>query len=380
MAEKKQEPLDKLLAKIAKKPEEIVEFQQNLPVLSFGVFGLDMMLACIDPTHGNGGSRARDGIEIMAMNGAGKTAIMYSSMAATMRRFPGDDVIIVAYCSEPPDEEQFIRMRKMGVDPDRVAWIGLECSGNRALEQLLTLVKYDKIKDAFVDSIAAIPVEANEGKTLEDADAVAALAKLYNPFFKRFVKETKYARLVQCNHYREPVSTGRPGQTTAPNVLDPNTVGGKTKDFLGKARIILKTLPKWEKDNKNSHTGKNMINEVRISAKLVRNKYAPPLREVEFTYNLDDFTFNNEEVTIAYATAFSEKVGDKWKSLLSIPVTQAGSYYSIGDFRCQGIEKAINYLKENQDIMYQLQKEILPHSKRFFSDTIEFDPDEMDKD
>lgn len=378
---KKESELDKYLAKVAKTPAQITEFQKDLPVYSTGVFGMDLAMSAIDPVFGNGGIRSRDMFEIAAPNNSCKTAVMFAHMAYIQRRYPGDGVCMVAYTPEMPDQDQFRRMRIQGVDPERVAWIGLECSGNKALEQLLHLVReFDEIKAAVIDSVAAIPIAANEDKTLEDSEAVAATAKVFNPFSKRFIVETKTASLLYLNHYRPPVQTGgRPGSTKPPSVLDPDTVGGKTKDFLGKGRWVFSSNPKWEKDNKNSITDKNMINELKVTAKLVRNKYGPSGREIEFTYNLDDFTFNNEEVTIKYASAFAEKQGDKWRSNLSIPVYVAGSYYTIGEYREQGIKGAIQYLRENPEIMYQIQREIMQDSRRFFTDKIEIE-EEIDKD
>ena len=383
MAKEKELSLDKLLAKCSQSAHEIITAQKSLPVLSTGVFPLDLALGAIDPVRGNGGVRSRDMIEIMAMNGAGKTGIAYAAMAATMKRFPGTHKVVVAYFSEPPDEDQFIRMAVMGVDPERVAWIGLECNGNQALNQLLKIVGFEEIKLAVIDSIAAISVAADEDKDLEDNAAVSGLALIYNRFAADFRDRSAYAPLIALNHYRLPISSGRPGQTAPPSVLDPSSKGGKTKDYLGKARIILSTVPKWEQDNKhsfawNGSSKATVIEEVNIKAKIPRNKYAPPMRECGFSYNTSTFKFNNEEATIKLAATFATKVGTEWKSLIDPGVFLSGAYYTIAGEKFQGIGNAVSYLEGQPDLMEKIQNQIIPYGKQFFMDQVNVE-DELDK-
>lgn len=380
--------LEKLITKYSQSASQQSELQKNLPVLSTGVFPIDLALGTQCPYLGNGGIRAKDMMEVMAKNGSGKTALVYASMACVQQRFPEPYQNIVAYFSEPPDDEQFMRMSMMGVDPERIIWIGLESGcGEEVLEQILDLVQYPEIKHTYIDSVAAIPFKADDGKTLEQSQAVCGGAKTYNRFSARYIKTTKFSPLIYTNHYRDPVSSGspgRPGSTAPPPVTDPNTYGGKTKDFLSKARLMFSANQEYEKENKHSFKwgesyAPTIIEAIKIKVKLVRNKYGPPLRECWITYDFNTFKFNNAETTLRLAATFARKDGQIWKSLLSTPVYQSGAYWTIGTDKFQGIEKAEAFLEANPELMLELQRDIIPHSKNFWLDNVSFDEDEIDK-
>lgn len=371
--------LEKLIDKKSISVQEIKQFEKDLPVLSTGVFPIDLGLGAVDPVYGNGGIRARDLVEICAKNGSGKTAIANSMMATTQRRWPGRN--IVCFFSETAD---FDRMEREGVDVDRLIIVGQHyVSAEDGLDAMLQFCEHEEINLCIIDSIAALAVSANADKDLSKSEAVAALAKVFNRFSAEYFKRTRLAPLLMLNHYRDPVNTGFTLGKTSANPLIPETVGGRTKEFLSKARIMLKASPDYDEDVKHSFTWGGTIKDrridrLKITAEIFRNKYAPPMRKVRFKYDCNDLRFNNGETTLRLASFFSRKNSStgEWESLLDPPVIQKGSWVTVGDQSWQGFENACNAIEDDIELIQAIQNQIVPRGKEFFDDEKNFDKEE----
>lgn len=368
--------LIKLAEKYGTTCSSLREFQSNLPVLSTGLAEIDMGLGAVDPVYGNGGVRARDMVEICGKNGSCKSAILYSMIAATQKRYPHWGAVAGVF-SESLD---YVRMEAAGIDMDKLIIVGqyhpnmdkrLQLAGP-SLEALLELSEQDTIKMACVESIAGLATSGDFEKSVEAAEAVAALAKIYNPFSRRFFHRTNVACLIQTNHYKDKVDTGtrfKLGSTGTPSDLDFETIGGKTKDFLGKARILTTILPDSKTKQQHSGTKKTVYSKVKVTAKIGRNKYGSPLRSCELIYDTDTFEFNNEESILNKAAYFVKANGkDSWWSPINPVIRSSGAYWYIGDKSFQGTERAVQALKDDPELCESLLRQLMPLSKEFFLD------------
>lgn len=364
--------LDKLIEKKSISVRDIQQFESELPVLSTGVFPIDMALGAVDPVTGNGGVRARDLIEICAKNGSGKTAIANSMIATTQRRWP-DAQNVVCFFSETAD---FNRMEREGVNVDNLIIVGQHyVQAEDGLDAMLQFCEHEEIKLCIIDSIAALAVTANKDKDLSKSEAVAALAKVFNRFSAEYFKRTKMAPLIMLNHYRDPVNTTFTLGKTSSNPLTPETVGGRTKEFLSKARIMLKASPDYDEDIKHSYTKDRKIERLKITADIFRNKYAPPMRKVRFKFDCNTLSFNNGETTLRMANYFSQKnpTTGKWESLIDPPVFQAGSWVNVGEQKWQGFDNACQALEDDVELITRIQNQIVPRGRQFFDDEKKFD-------
>jgi RecA/RadA recombinase len=384
MAKEKKDDFDKLLEKSGIiTAKEFGEKVEALPVLSFGNFAVDLATGKTDPERGNGGLRARDSVEILGKPGQGKTRLANSMIKATMDRYSGRSVI--ALCSEPPDVP---RMEREGIEVDRLLILGAshkdsdhkKLFAENCLDILLEMCQREEVRLIVVDSVATLFTSADAEKTLADAAAMASLAKVYNRFSADFHKKTKLAALVNVNHYREPINTK---SFLTPNLLEVDTPGGKTKDFLSMARIRATASPHWEKEG--AETVKHSLLHTRKQTGLdctytfIRNKYAnkDSFRVCKSVLDFSSSSYNNEEITLNYADYFV-RVNDKGEkySLLNPAVIQSGSWYAVGDQKFQGKDKVIDYLRSNPEVVARLQAQIMPYSNEFYSDDNAFSVDE----
>ncbi len=367
-------PFSKFVEKNTTNYKEIQEFEKDLPVLSTGILGLDLLLGAEDPILHNGGLRARDIVEIFGKDGCGKTAISFAMMQETQRRYPDKKIACLFY--EMPD---FHRMEKSGVNVDDLIVLNKPGEpGERGLQKMVEIAKYEEIALCIIDSIAAIPVTADAEKEIGDSQAVAGRAKIVNDFTARFVAETCIAPCLALNHYKEPINTGfKLGGGGGESPLSPNTPGGNTMNFLSKARVMINSTPDYS-DETHSMNKNKKVTGLKMKAKACRNKYAPPLRVVEIKYDFDSFLFNNAEQTLRYASWFSYKDGADWKSKIDPPVYQSGSWVYFNGEKYQGFENACKVLESDRELMIKIQNQIIPYGKQFFND-VKVDEDELDR-
>ena len=124
------------------------------------------------------------------------------------------------------------------------------------------------------------------------------------------------------------------------------TTGGNALKFYASQRLDIRRKEKLEQgtgDNKEA-----MGNKVKI--KVVKNKVAPPFREVEV-----DILFN-EGISLA------GEILDL--GVVRGVIKKAGAFYSYGDTRLgQGRENSRNFLKENPEIMKELEQKVRENGK-----------------
>lgn len=376
MSKEKKSELDKLRESSSTTAQELKDFENQLPVLSTGLTALDVALGCRpDPEFGNGGARARDYIEICGTNGSGKTAASYEMIRVTQERYP-KPYSIITLLSEPGD---LYRMEAAGVDVDKLIILGqyhdkmdksLLMAGG-ALDKVLEFIQHEEIKLTVIDSIAALGVEKNEDKGTADSQAVAGLAHVFNSFASRWPKKCNRSVGLFLNHYKVPINTNnKMGAFVQPTDLDFDTIGGKTKDFYVKARILMTAAPKFDKSLKpHSIEKKRQPHELTIKFKVGRNKYGPPLRSFDMVYNTETMRFNNEEKVIEFASHFATKDDSgNWVTPLSPAIYQSGAWYYIAGEKYLGMDKALKVLQDDQQLMWEIQKQIVPRHKALFLD------------
>lgn len=349
----------------------------ELPVLSTGIFSVDMAIGKIDPILGNGGLRSRDIMEICGQPGSGKTSLVANMIRTTQVRWPHRGAVVLL-ASEPPDIDRMIRE---GINVENLILLGCASKdmdlkktlAESALDAILDFCQSPDVKLVVIDSVATLITEGEESKELSESLPVASLAKLFNRFVAEFSKKTVVAPLVLVNHYRVPISTGF--SFTPPSLLVVDTPGGRTKDFLSMVRIRATASPAWEEEGGkpvlHSKTGARIQKGLAVTYTMFRNKYSNKdgYRIAKATIDFSTARPDNEEQVLFYADQFAYQEQGKWKSLLTPPVYINGSWINIGDNKFQGTAKATAYLKEHPELLASLQAQIMLRSEQFYSDS-----------
>ena len=276
--------------------------------VSTGSLGLDIAL-------GIGGLPKGRIVEIYGPESSGKTTLALHTVAEAQKTGGICAFVDAEHALDP------IYARKLGVDIDDLL-ISQPDAGEQALEISDTLVRSGAIDVLVIDSVAALTPRAElEG---EMGDSLPGLqARLMSQALRKLTGSISKSNcmVIFINQIRMKIGVmfGNPETTT----------GGNALKFYASVRLdIRRTGSIKERDE--------MVgNQTRV--KVVKNKMAPPFRQVEFD--------------IMYGEGIS-KTGE----LLDLGVKagiveKSGSWFSYDSQRLgQGRENAKNFLRENPDI------------------------------
>ena len=329
--EEKQKALDAALGQIEKQfgkgaIMKLGDSQKlDIEAISTGSFGLDLAL-------GIGGLPMGRIVEIFGPESSGKTTLTLSVIAEAQKAGKTCAFIDAEHALDP------IYASKLGVDVKELL-VSQPDNGEQALEICDALVRSGAVDVIIVDSVAALTPKAEIEGDMGDSH-VGLQARLMSQALRKLTGQIKNANclVIFINQIRMKIGVmfGSPETTT----------GGNALKFYASQRLDIRRKEKLEQgtgDNKEA-----MGNKVKI--KVVKNKVAPPFREVEV-----DILFN-EGISLA-------------GEILDLGVARgvikkAGAFYSYGDTRLgQGRENSRNFLKENPEIMKELEQKVRENGK-----------------
>ncbi|MBL8230265.1 MAG: recombinase RecA [Bryobacterales bacterium] len=287
-----------------------------VPVISSGSISLDLAL-------GIGGFPRGRVVEVFGPESSGKTTIALQ-MIAQAQAAGGTVAFIDAEHALDPSYA-----RRLGVDIDNLL-VSQPDSGEQALEITAALVASGVIDAAVVDSVAALVPRAELEGEMGDSH-VGLQARLMSQALRKLTGVT--ARTQTCllfiNQIREKIGVmfGSPETTT----------GGRALKFYSSVRLEVRKLAALK-------DGETVVGN-RTKVKVVKNKLAPPFREVE--------------VDLLYGEGISRE-GDLLDLATSNNVLEkSGSWYSFhGERIGQGRENARSFLKEHRDVYQNLEGEV----------------------
>ncbi len=221
--------------------------------------------------------------------------------------------------------------KRMGVDLDKLL-ISQPDSGEQALQLVDHLTSTGEFAIIVVDSVAALtPLAELEGQ-MED-QTIGAQARLLSKSMRKLagtINKTNTLVLF-INQIREKVGVifGNPEVTP----------GGRALKFASSVRLDIRIRERIKE--KDSFIGQ------RIKVKVVKNKMAPPYKEIETVFYYDSGINQIEELI---------ELGSN-KGL----ITRAGAWYSYGDIKLgQGKVDSANYIVENNLVEEIKQKIFSP--------------------
>lgn len=323
--------LDKALSDIVKRYGEgsIMRMGEakhlNVEAIPTGSLSLDIAL-------GVGGIPKARITEIFGPESSGKTTLCLHLVAETQKMGGMTAYVDMEHALDP------IYATHLGVDIDNLL-ISQPDTGEQALEITETLVRSGAIDLVVVDSVAAlVPRNEIEG---DMGDATMGMqARLMSQALRKLsgaINQTKTA-VVFTNQLRQKIGVmfGNPETTT----------GGMALKFYASVRLDIRRI-------QSIKVGSEIIGN-RVRVRVVKNKVAPPFKVAEFD------VMYNEGISTA---------GDilDLGTQLEI-ITKRGAFYSYGDIRLgQGRENAKEFLRQNQDLMDEIDSAVREHAMQGFA-------------
>ena len=281
--------------------------------VSTGSLGLDIAL-------GIGGLPRGRVIEIYGPESSGKTTLALHAVAEAQKKGGIAAYIDAEHALDPG------YARKLGVDIDEML-ISQPDTGEQALEITDTLVRSGGVDIIVIDSVAALTPKAElEG---EMGDSLPGLqARLMSQALRKLTASISKSNtiVIFINQIRMKIGVmfGNPETTT----------GGNALKFYSSVRLDIRRIGAIK--DRDEVVG----NQTRV--KVVKNKVAPPFKQVEFD--------------IMYGVGIS-KVGELVDLGVKAGIVEkSGSWYSYDGARIgQGRESAKTFLTDNPDIADKIE-------------------------
>ncbi|MGR3803817.1 recombinase RecA [Marinibacterium profundimaris] len=289
---------------------------QEIEASSTGSLGLDIAL-------GIGGLPMGRIVEIYGPESSGKTTLTLHCVAEQQKKGGVCAFVDAEHALDP----QYAR--KLGVDLDELL-ISQPDTGEQALEITDTLVRSGAVNLVVVDSVAALTPKSELEGDMGDS-SVGVQARLMSQAMRKLTGSISKSRcmVIFINQIRMKIGVmfGSPETTT----------GGNALKFYSSVRLDIRRIGAIK--DRDEVVG----NATRV--KVVKNKVAPPFREVEFD--------------IMYGEGIS-KMGELLDLGVKAGVVQkSGSWFSYGDERIgQGRENAKQFLRENQAMALEIEDKI----------------------
>ena len=280
----------------------------DIEVISTGSLGLDVAL-------GIGGLPKGRVIEIYGPESSGKTTLTLQAIAECQKT--GGTAAFV----DAEHELDPLYAEKLGVNIEELL-VSQPDTGEQALEITDMLVRSGAVDLVVIDSVAALTPKAEIEGEMGDRH-VGLQARLMSQALRKLTANIKRSNtmVIFINQIRMKIGVmfGSPETTT----------GGNALKFYSSVRLDIRRIGAIKK-------GDEIVgNQTRV--KVVKNKVAPPFRQVEF------------EILYGQGISLEGELIDL--GVKHDLVDKSGAWYSYNGERIgQGKEKVRTFLKENPDI------------------------------
>ena len=293
---------------------------EAIAVISSGSLGLDLAL-------GIGGLPRGRVVEVYGPESSGKTTLALHAVAEAQKRGGVCAFIDAEHALDP------VYARKLGVDVDNLL-ISQPDTGEQGLEIADTLVRSGSIDVLVIDSVAALVPRAELEGEMGDSH-VGLHARLMSQALRKITGSVARSNtmLIFLNQIRLKIGVmfGNPETTT----------GGNALKFYASVRMEIRRTGSIKE--REDVTG----NHVRV--KVVKNKLAPPFRQVEF-----DIMFGEGISKTGELVDLGVKAG---------VVEKSGAWFSYDSQRIgQGRENAKQFLRDNPKMADAIEKKIRDQS------------------
>jgi len=289
---------------------------RDVPVVPTGSIGLDLAL-------GIGGLPRGRVIEIYGPESSGKTTLTLHAIAEAQKLGGTAAFVDAEHALDPSYAE------KLGVNVDDLL-VSQPDTGEQALEITDMLVRSGAVDIVVVDSVAALTPKAEIEGEMGDSH-VGLQARLMSQALRKLTGNIKRTNcmVIFINQIRMKIGVmfGSPETTT----------GGNALKFYASIRLDIRRIGALKR-------GDEVIgNETRV--KVVKNKMAPPFRQVVFEILYGEGISRLGEII---------EMGVEHKI-----INKSGAWYSYGDDRIgQGKDNVRQFLKETPEMAAEIERKV----------------------
>ena len=289
----------------------------------------------LDIALGIGGVPRGRIIEIFGPESSGKTTLALHIIAEA-QKMGGEAAFIDAEHALDP-----VYAKKLGVDIDDLI-VSQPDTGEQALEITESLIRSGALDVVVVDSVAALVPKAEIDGDMGDSH-MGLQARLMSQALRKLAGAINKSKtvLIFINQLREKIGVmfGNPETTT----------GGRALKFYASVRMDIRRIENIKQDGE--------IKGNRVRVKVVKNKVAPPFREAEFD--------------VVYGQGIS-KEGNILDMAVNLDIVEkAGSWFSYNGERIgQGRENVKKYLKENPEMLDEIESKVRDNFAKAFEQSL----------
>lgn len=274
--------------------------QVEVDVIKSGSIKLDRVLGC------GGFPRGRI-TEVYGAEGSGKTTLCLHAMANAQR------------CLFVDTEQTFDwnYAQALGVDLDSLL-ISQPDTAEDALNLIVEMAECEDLDLIILDSVGALCPQVERDGEVGDSH-VGVVARLMGQSMRKLAGTIKKSNIavVFINQIRSNIATMGYGPKTT-------TTGGRALKFYASVRLEISRISQIKV--------KEDVIGARTRVKVMKNKLAPPFKNVEFD--------------LIYGKGIQNEL---FEALLADgTINQAGAWFSIGDEKFQGKEAIQRYVEENK--------------------------------
>ena len=291
--------------------------KQAIETFSTGSLSLDLAL-------GVGGFPRGRVIEIFGPESSGKTTVALHAIAEAQKKgglcafVDAEHALDVSYA------------KKIGVDIDEL-YLTQPSDGEQALEVADELVSSGAVDLVVIDSVAALTPRSEIEGNMGDAQ-MALQARLMSQALRKLTAGMSKSNtaVIFINQLRMKIGVffGNPETTT----------GGNALKFYASIRLDIRRTETLKK-------GEEMIGN-KVKVKVVKNKLAPPFKTAVFDIMYGEGVSRPGEIL---------ELAVKYEI-----INKSGSWFSYNEERIgQGQENVKNYLKENPELMDEIETKVL---------------------
>jgi recombination protein RecA len=288
----------------------------NIDSISTGCLDLDISL-------GIGGVPRGRVIEVFGPESSGKTTIALHIVAEAQKLGGAAAFIDAEHALDPS------YARNLGVDTENLI-VSQPDTGEQALEIAEALVRSGAIDVIIVDSVAALVPRAEIEGEMGDSH-VGLQARLMSQALRKLAGAVNKSKcvIIFINQLREKVGVMFGNPETTP--------GGRALKFYASVRMDIRRIDSIKQ-------GEEVVgNRTRI--KVTKNKVAPPFKQAEFD--------------IMYNEGISRSGNVLDVGVREELIQKSGAWFSYNDIRLgQGRENAKQYLRDNEDLLLQIENKI----------------------
>ena len=281
----------------------------------------------LDAALGIGGIPRGRITEIYGPEASGKTTLALHAVAEAQKLDGIVAFIDAEHALDPIYAEQ------IGVDTENL-FLSQPDGGEQALEIVETLVRSNAIDLIVVDSVAALVPRAEIEGSMGDSH-VGLQARLMSQALRKLtgIISKSNTAVIFINQTRMKIGV--------PAYVNPETTtGGVALKFYSSVRMEVRRTGSIKKVGSDAEIVGN-----KTKVKIVKNKFAPPFKSVEFPII---FGVGISHLDIVIEIAVKNSI-----------IKKSGSWFSYGETKIgQGAERVKDFLKENPKILQEIETKV----------------------